>query len=86
MQLNGKNHGAKDTLHNNSLNMSQYDDHSESSREVNVENQTNNLDQLVLLESRPISEASSVWDEAESRNEVKRRQQHIQHKVRLKHA
>ena len=43
-----------------------------------------NQDQVMVLsdqESRPISEASSIWDEAESRNEVKRRQQQQQNKV-----
>ena len=66
-------------MHNNIHNLSQYDDQSQSSRELNDEHLKNNPDQVLTLESRPISEASSVWDEAESRNEVKRRQQQLQH-------
>ena len=79
-QLAGKNE-AKEAIRNNHHNHSQYDDHSQSSRELSDEHLKNNPDQVLTLESRPISEASSVWDEAESRNEVKRRQQQLQHKV-----
>ena len=79
-QLAGKNE-AKGAIRNNHHNLSQYDDHSQSSRELSDEQLKNNPDQVLTLESRPISEASSVWDEAESRNEVKRRQQQLQHKV-----
>lgn len=82
-QLNGKHPQTKETLHNDIHNLSQNDDQSESSREIGEEHLKNNPDQVLTLESRPISEASSVWDEAESRNEVKRRQQQLQHKVRL---
>jgi len=77
--LAGKNE-AKGAIRNNHHNLSQYDDHSQSSRELSDEQLKNNPDQVLTLESRPISEASSVWDEAESRNEVKRRQQQLQHK------
>ena len=70
-------------MNNDIHNLSQNDDQSESSREIGEEHLKSNPDQVLTLESRPISEASSVWDEAESRNEVKRRQQQLQHKVRL---
>ena len=82
-QLAGKNDGTKGSMHNNHHNNSQYDDQSQSSRELSDEHLKNNPDQVLTLESRPISEASSFWDEAESRNEVKRRQQQLQHKVWL---
>merc|ERR1712203_460819 len=71
--------GTKGSMHNNHHNNSQYDDQSQSSRELSDEHLKNDPDQVLTLESRPISEASSVWDEAESRNEVKRRQQQLQH-------
>ena len=83
-QLTGKNPQTKGTLHNDIHNLSQNDDQSESSREIGEEHLKNNPDHVLTLESRPISEASSVWDEAESRNEVKRRQQQLQPKVGIK--
>ena len=75
-QLNGKTSPTKEDGHQNMNTLSECDVQSVSSR--------NNPEQLLALESRPISEASSVWDEVESRNEVKRRQQQFQHKVRMR--
>ena len=83
MQLTGKHLASKDSSHNNIHTLSQYDDQSESSREMSEDQLKNHPDQVLTLESRPISEVSSVWDEAESRNEVKRRQQQLQYKVIL---
>ena len=79
-QLNGK---SKEDGHQNMNTLSECDVQSVSSREISGGISGNNPEQLLALESRPISEASSVWDEVESRNEVKRRQQQFQHKVRM---
>ena len=81
--MNGKTSPIKEDGHQNMNTLSECDVHSVSSREIGGGISGNNPEQLLALESRPISEASSVWDEAESRNEVKRRQQQFQHKVRM---
>ena len=82
-QLNGKTSPIKEDGHQNMNTLSECDVQSVSSREIGGGISGNNPEQLLALESRPISEASSVWDEVESRNEVKRRQQQFQHKVRM---
>jgi hypothetical protein len=78
--LNGKTSPIKEDGHQNMNTLSECDVQSVSSREIGGGISGNNPEQLLALESRPISEASSVWDEVESRNEVKRRQQQFQHK------